>query len=116
MRLFVFTVRHHDSYTNDVHVFSVINGIGVKIVNHQRITIGNVFDAVGQLNVGEVAVDLVIANTPSPCHAGYTAGCEREVQWKSDKEKGDAPHGNLGVSVGFQIVQRHHLVRPHPNR
>ena len=86
----------------------------MKVVHHVGATVCDVFDAVGQLNVSEVAVDLVIANTSSPCHAGDSAGSEGEIQWESNEEKGDASHGNLGISVGFQIVQRNHSVRPHP--
>ena len=87
----------------------------MKVVNHVRVPVCNVFDAVSQLNVREVAVDLVIADSPCACHAGNTAGSEREIQWERNEEEGNAANGNLCVPIGFQVVQRNHLVRPHPN-
>ena len=87
----------------------------MKVVNHVGVAVCDVFDAVGQLNIGEVAVDLVIADSTGACHTGNTTGSEGEIQWERNKEEGNAANGNLSVPIGFQVVQRNHLVRPHPN-
>ena len=87
----------------------------MKVVNHVGVAVCDVFDAVGQLNIGEVAVDLVIADSTGACHTGNTTGSEGEIQWEHNKEEGNAANGNLSVPIGFQVVQRNHLVRPHPN-
>ena len=108
---FVFSIREAEANAHDVHILGSRYGIRTEHAG-PRGAIGHVFGARIDHDVLDFAVDLVVCNATTEGCSGSAAGGDREVHREGNEEERDASHGDLGITVGFQVVHRVHGAPP----
>ena len=108
---FVFPIREAEANAHDVHLVSSRNGIGTEHPR-PRGAVGHVFGTRIHHDVFDFTVDLVVSNATTKGGSRSAAGGDGKVHREGNEEERDASHGDLGIAVGFQVVNRVHGAPP----